>query len=212
MMGDHLLSLRIPRRPQRKWVEKPLCRWSPLPPLAGREASSIDSSSSSERAQNPPQSEATLAPASNHLQNTHNSYPVDPNLCYPVNKFNSTRFLLENASATETPSSGWLLPLGGKRRQIADSVHWCSRGFVSPSDLGDRTWLGFEEQDEEEKDIMEGDKLLAVQRPFEFSWEWFIMVTGSGRPPAGWHKITKSRQNQAKLGEAGWHNVALGDT
>ena len=24
-----------------------------------------------------------------------NSYPVDPNLCYPVNKFNSTRFLLE---------------------------------------------------------------------------------------------------------------------
>ena len=123
MMGGHLLSLRIPRRPQRKWVEKPLCRWSPLPPLAGREASSIDSSSSSERAQNPPQSEATLAPASNHLQNTHNSYPVDPNLCYPVNKFNSTRFLLENASATEIPSSGWLLPLGGKRRQIADSVH-----------------------------------------------------------------------------------------
>ena len=52
-----------------------------------------------------------------------NSYPVDPNLCYPVNKFNSTRFLLENASATEIPSSGWLLPLGGKRRQIADSVH-----------------------------------------------------------------------------------------
>ena len=64
MMGGHLLSLRIPRRPQRKWVEKPLCRWSPLPPLAGREASSIDSSSSL-RAQNPPQSEATLAPASN---------------------------------------------------------------------------------------------------------------------------------------------------
>ena len=67
MMGDHLLSLRIPRRPQRKWVEKPLCRWSPLPPLAGREASSIDSSSSL-RAQNPPQSEATLAPASNQPQ------------------------------------------------------------------------------------------------------------------------------------------------
>ena len=122
MMGKQLLSHRIPRRPQRKWVEKPLCRWSPLPPLAGREASSIDSSSSL-RAQNPPQSEATLAPASNHPQNTHNSYPVDPNLCYPVNKFNSTRFLLENASATEIPSSGWLLPLGGKRRQIADSVH-----------------------------------------------------------------------------------------
>ena len=121
MLGGHLLSLRIPRRPQRKWVEKPLCRWSPLPPLAGREASSIDSST--ERAQNPPQSEATLAPASNHPQNTHNSYPVDPNLCYPVNKFNSTRFLLENASATRISSSGWLLPLGGKRRQIADSVH-----------------------------------------------------------------------------------------
>ena len=34
--------------------------------------------------------------------------------------------------------------------------------------------MGFEEQDEEEKDIMEGDtvgQLLAVQRPFEFSWE-----------------------------------------
>ena len=81
MMRDHLLSLRNPRRPQRKWVEKPLCRWSPLPPLAGREASSIDSST--ERAQNPPQSEATLAPASNHSQKHPQQLPCRSEFVLP---------------------------------------------------------------------------------------------------------------------------------
>ena len=56
--------------------------------------------------------------AANNPKTTHNSYPVDPNLCYPVNKFNSTRFLLETPLPATHPdgrddcvcTTGWRQP------------------------------------------------------------------------------------------------------
>ena len=100
-----MLSLRIPRRPQRKWVEKPLCRWSPLPPLAGREASSIDSSSSL-RAQNPPQSEATLAPASNQPPKHPQQLPCRSEFVLPSKQIQLYMVFVGKKSAADPPLDG----------------------------------------------------------------------------------------------------------
>ena len=141
MMGNQLLSLRIPRRPQRKWVEKPLCRWSPLPPLAGREASSIDSSSSL-RAQNPPQSEATLAPASNQPPKHPQQLPCRSEFVLPSKQIQLYTVFVGKRFCDQNPEQ-WVASAAW--RQTPPNCGLCAlslpRGFVPLSDLGDRPSL-----------------------------------------------------------------------
>ena len=86
-----------------------------------------------------------------------NSYPVDPNLCYPVNKFNSTRFLLETPLLPITQADTLcvlvrLAATAAKFRLLSIEASW---GSLGDSDLGDSGLLLDQDQDQE-RDI-EGD-------------------------------------------------------
>ena len=138
-----------------------------------------------------------------------NSYPVDPNLCYPVNKFNSTRFLLETPllPITQTDTLCVLVRLAAtaaKFRLLSIEASW---GSLGDSDLGDSGLLLDQDQDQE-RDI-EGDTVWPAgyrqcSDRLSLAGSDLLWWPGVGGPPAGWHKITKSIQNQPKLGDALW--------